>query len=138
MHLKHLMKYEKQQKGYICEQYRFFLKRRHYLVLGKCCLLSNRFLIIWFMWRVKVNELSCVSFKTIKGIEKSLELWKTMAHSTYIPNFYVFFLSPTQKLERGISDNWKELMWKYDYTACKRSVLGDLVTVCDVLHTQRS
>lgn len=28
-------------------------------------------------------------------------------------------------------------MRKYDYTACKRSVLGDLVTVCDVLQTQK-
>lgn len=89
------------------------------------------------MGRGKVNELSCVSFKTIKRIQKSLELWKTMAHSIYISHFNVFFLSPTQELEHGISDNCKELMRKYDYIACKRSVLGDLVTVCDVLQTPK-
>lgn len=102
----------------------------------KICLLSNRFLTTWFMWRVKVNELSCVSFHIIKGIQKSLELWKTMTHSTYIPSFYAFFLSPTQKPEHGISDNWKEVMRKYDCAVCKRGVLGDLVTVCDVLETE--
>lgn len=55
----------------------------------------------------------------------------------YIHTKFLCFLSPTQKLGRGISDNWKELMRKYDYIACKRSVLGDLVTVCDVLHIQK-
>lgn len=59
-----------------------------------------------------------------------------MTHSTYIPSFYAF-LSPTQKPEHGISDNRKELMRKYDYAVCKRGVLGDLVTVCDGLETQK-
>lgn len=28
-------------------------------------------------------------------------------------------------------------MRKYDYVVCKRNVLGDLVTVCDVLETKK-
>lgn len=28
-------------------------------------------------------------------------------------------------------------MRKYDYAVCKRSVLGDLVTVCDVFETEK-
>lgn len=55
----------------------------------------------------------------------------------YIHTKFLCFLSPTQKPEHGISDNWKELMRKYDYVVCKRSVLGDLVTLCDVLETER-
>lgn len=47
------------------------------------------------------------------------------------------FLSPSQQPEHGISDNCKELMRKYDCNVCRRSVLGDLVTVCGVFQTRK-